>query len=305
MKTQLIIHPEELSEKWIDRAVALGVDVLGLHPVGGRHAHEHLATLLQRLETAEFRALLDTAAEKGLQIEYELHAGSFLAPRALFAAHPEYFREENGERVERGNFCCSSPEMLEIVAKNAAKLAKKLYRSTHNYYFWLDDRKDSECTCPKCRGLSPSDQQLLVMNRILAELRKTDPEAKLAYLAYYKCITPPEKVKPEKGIFVEYAPFEKDMKARVGEEPVGREVEALLRVFPKEDAKILEYWYDNSLFSEWKKPPKPFVPDNDLIRDDIAFYRKKGVAYISSFACYLGQDYEELYGEADFSAFRK
>ena len=121
MKTQLIIHPEELSEKWIDRAVALGVDVLGLHPVGGRHAHEYLAALLQRLETAEFRALLDTAAEKGLQIEYELHAGSFLAPRALFAAHPEYFREENGERVERGNFCCSSPEMMEIVAKNAAE----------------------------------------------------------------------------------------------------------------------------------------------------------------------------------------
>ena len=305
MKTQLIIHPEELSRKWIDRAVALGVDVLGLHPVGGRHAHESLAALLQRLETAEFRALLDEAAAKGLEIEYELHAASYLAPRELFCTHPEYFREAEGARTDRGNFCCSSPEMLEIVAKNAAELAKKLYRSTHNYYFWLDDRKDSECTCAKCRGLSPSDQQMLVMNRILSELRKTDPEAKLAYLAYYKCVTPPEKVKPEKGIFVEYAPFEKDMKARVGEEPMGREVEALLRVFPQEDAKILEYWYDNSLFSQWKKPPRLFVPDNDLIRDDIAFYRGKGVAYISSFACYLGEDYEELYGEADFSAFRK
>lgn len=305
MKTQLIIHPEELSLKWIDRAVALGVDVLGLHPVGGRHAHESLEALLQRLETPEFRALLDTAAQKGLEIEYELHAASYLAPRGLFAAHPEYFREADGVRTECGNFCCSSPEMMEIAAKNAAELAKKLYRSTHRYYFWLDDRKDSECTCPLCRGLSPSDQQMLVMNRLLAELRKTDPEAELAYLAYYKCVTPPETVKPDEGIFLEYAPFEKDMKARVGEEPIGRELEALFRVFPKEDAKILEYWYDNSLFSGWKKPPKLFAPDNSLIADDLAFYRGKGAQYISSFACYLGEDYEKLYGEADFSAFRK
>lgn len=304
MKTQLIIHPQELSRKWIDRAVSLGVDVLGLHPVGGRHAHESLAALLQRLETPEFRTLLDEAAGKGLKIEYELHAASYLAPRALFAEHPEYFRESEGVRTDRGNFCPSSPEMMEIVAKNAAELAKKLYRSTHNYYFWLDDRKDSECTCPKCRGLSPSDQQLLVMNRILAELRKSDPEAKLAYLAYFKCVAPPQAVKPSEGIFLEYAPFEKDMKARVGEEPIGREVDALLCVFPREDAKILEYWYDNSLFSNWKKPPKAFVPDNDLIRDDIAFYLGKGAEYISSFACFLGEDYEELYQEADLSAFR-
>ena len=73
----------------------------------------------------------------------------------------------------------------------------------------------------------------------------------------------------------------------------------------QEDAKILEYWYDNSLFSDWKKPPRRFTPDNSLIRDDIAFYRDKGIPYISSFACYLGKDYEALYGEPDLSAFSR
>lgn len=305
MKTQLLIHPEELNCKWIDRMAALGIDVLGLHPVGGSKAENSLKDLLGKLETPAFRALLDRAAEKGMEIEYELHAGSYLAPRELFAAHPEYFREREGERVADVNFCPSSVEMLNIVARRAAELARKLYRSTHNYYFWLDDKKESECHCPLCRALSPSDQQMLVMNRIVEELRKTDPEAKLAYLAYYKSTPPPEKVKPAPGIFLEYAPFEKDMKARVGEEPVGREVDALLAHFPAEDAKILEYWYDNSLFSKWKKPPVHFVPDNSLIADDIAFYRARGVEYISSFACYLGEDYEELWGEADLSAFAK
>lgn len=305
MKTQLLIHPEELNDKWIDRAARLGVDVLGLHPVGGKAAPESLRALLQKLETPAFRALLDRAAEKGLSIEYELHAAGYLAPRELFASHPEYFREWDGERVADVNFCPSSPEMLDIVARRAAELAGKLYRSTHNYYFWMDDKKESECHCPLCRELSPSDQQMLVMNRIIGELRKTDPEAKLAYLAYFKCTPPPEKVKPAPGIFLEYAPFEKDMTVRVGEEPVGREVDALLAHFPAKDAKILEYWYDNSLFSKWKKPPVRFVPDNRLIADDIAFYRARGAEYISSFACYLGKDYEALWGEADLSAFAK
>lgn len=305
MKTQLLIHPEELTDKWIRRAAGLGTDVLGLHPVGGRSACNSLKALLDMLETPDFRALLDRAAEKGLAIEYELHAGAYLAPRELFAEHPEYFRECEGERRADMNFCPSSHEMLEIVARRAAEVANKLYRSTHNYYFWLDDGKEGACHCPRCRELSPSDQQLLVMNRILGELKKTDPEARLAYLAYYGCMAPPEKVKPAPGIFLEYAPFEKDMKARVSEEPVGRELDALLKVFPAEDAKILEYWYDNSLFSNWKKPPARFLPDNALIADDVAFYRKRGIEYISSFACYLGADYEALWGEADLSAFDK
>ena len=143
------------------------------------------------------------------------------------------------------------------------------------------------------------------MNRIVKELRKTDPEARLAYLAYFQCILPPKQIKPAPGIFLEYAPFEKDMKVRVSQSPVDKELNDLLHIFSPEDSKILEYWYDNSLFSDWKKPPRRFTPDNSLIRDDIAFYRDKGIPYISSFACYLGKDYETLYGEPDLSAFSR
>lgn len=35
-----------------------------------------------------------------------------------------------------------------------------------------------------------------------------------------------------------------------------------------------------------------------------AFYREKGMQYISSFACYFGKDYTDLYGEPDLSAFQ-
>lgn len=305
MKTQLLIHPEELSREWIRRAVSLGINVLGIHPVGGTHACESMSDLLTRLKTPEFRVLLDETSDAGLEIEYELHAGSFLVPQNLFEEHPDYYREdENGQRSTAHNFCPSSAPMLDLVVQNAVELAKQLYRSSHNYYFGLDDTKRGNCHCAKCRRLSPSDQQLLIMNRILAGLRQYDPDAKLAYLAYFHCIQPPQVIKPATGIFLEYAPFEKNTAISVREQPIGEELDRLLTVFPQEDAKILEYWYDNSLFSNWKKPPKQFVPDNARIRDDLAFYREKGMQYISSFACYFGKDYTDLYGEPDLSAFQ-
>ena len=77
---KLLIHPEELSIQWIDRMVSQGVEILGLHPVGGDDAHASAARLLEQLETEAFRSLIDYACQRGLQIEYELHAASFLLP---------------------------------------------------------------------------------------------------------------------------------------------------------------------------------------------------------------------------------
>lgn len=306
MKKKLLIHPEELTRKWIDTMARLGVQVLGLHPVGGRNADESLSRLLLQVEDPEIRTLLDYAAEKGLNIEYEIHAMSSLLPRALYEAHPEYFRmDRDGRRVPDWNFCFSDEKALDDVTDHAVSLAGKFYRSTHQFYFWLDDSRDAYCHCDKCAGLSPSDQQLLAMNAIVGKLREVYPDAKLAYLAYMDTITLPEKIKPAPGIFLEYAPIDRDMKKSVRTMPPEEQenIRRLLQLFGKEDAWVLEYWLDNSLFSNWKKPPVRFQPDNAMIRDDIAFYREMGFDQISSFACYLGEDYEALYGAPDISSF--
>ena len=79
----------------------------------------------------------------------------------------------------------------------------------------------------------------------------------------------------------------------------------LIDYFGKSDSKILEYWYDNSLFSDYKKPPKQLVTNNKMILKDFEFYKSFGVESISSFACYLGEDYVKLYPKPDFSAFGK
>jgi hypothetical protein len=128
----------------------------------------------------------------------------------------------------------------------------------------------------------------------------------LAFLAYMDTLTPPTQVKPAEGIFVEYAPIDR---IRMKPVPPASEDDAAIRpllgYFGTQDAKVLEYWYDNSLFSGWKKPPVKFVPDAELVRGDCAYYKSAGFSYITSFACFLGEDYESLYGSVDITAFGK
>lgn len=306
MKIGLIAHPEELTKGEIAAFRAAGADVLGLHPVGGNKATSSLENLLIWLKTDKGRRLLSYARSLGLEIEYEMHAASFLVPREMFSSHPEYFREANGVRTNDYNFCVSSDEMLRTVANRAAELVSKLDYSSHDYYLWQDDVDGGECGCEKCRTLSASDQSLIVANAIADELRRFDSSARVCYLAYLGTLTPPKSVKPAPGVFLEYAPMKRDRSIPVWEDDnVKRELAALFDVFEPGEAKILEYWYDNSMFSNWKKPPKKFTPDNERIAKEIDFYRSLGVGNVTSFACYLGADYQALYGSPDFSAINR
>ena len=307
MKTSILIHPEELSKVWIDRMVDCGITTLGLHPEGGKNAIKSLQALLDSMQTQQFRDLIDYAKEKGLQVNYELHAMGYLLPRELFDTYPEYFRmDKNGNRVNDLNLCPSNEAALQLVADNAVSLAGQLYGSGNTYFFWLDDARQGLCQCEKCRSLSASDQQLLVINAMAKALRKKDPNAKIAYLAYFDALQIPQKEKPADGVFLEYAPMDKwNIRFRQSENiTAGAALEQqmckpLLDFFGREDSVVLEYWIDNSMFSDWKKPPKKLCCDALEVKRDVAYYLETGYENISVFGCFLGPDYEALYGAPD------
>ena len=102
-------------------------------------------------------------------------------------------------------------------------------------------------------------------------------------------------------------PFEKyTNKSENAGELIAREqkmLKPLLEFFGETDAKVLEYWYDNSLFSNWKKPPKLFKLKEAEMNADIAEFKDIGFDSIATFGCYLGEDYETLYGEVDITPF--
>jgi hypothetical protein len=108
---------------------------------------------------------------------------------------------------------------------------------------------------------------------------------------------------------LEYAPIDRDHHTPLSE--AGNEkntsqnqyIKELIQTFGADTAKVLDYWLDNSLFSNWTKPPKPLVADERVIHADFDYYSKLGFKDISCFACYLGADYVELHGEPDITAF--
>ncbi len=308
MRDSMLIHPEELSKKWIDRIADEGIGAIGIHPRGGKHAANSLEELLEMMKTAEYRELIDYARSRGLEVEYELHAAGYLLPRGLFESCPELFRMNgNGERTADCNLCVSNGEALDTVAQRAAELARTLYGSAERFYFWMDDGHGLSCSCPSCKKLSPSDQQLIVTNRMARAIRRYIPNARVAYLAYMDSVECPTRIAPTEGVFLEYAPFEKyTASGDNAAELIEREREALLPLmsfFDREPKKVLEYWYDNSMLSKWKKPPKEFILDEEGMGKDIAEYKELGFDGVSTFACFLGNDYEKLYGNVDIKPF--
>jgi len=299
----LLIHPDELSYRWIDRMTASKIPTLAFHPPGGKNADETMADLLNRLEDPEYRKMLDYGAEKGLKYEYEMHAARYLLPASEFENHPEWFRvNEEGVRTPDYNCCASSEEALDYIAEKAAEAAKKLYRNTHRYFFWLDDIKGARCDCPRCREMSSSDQAMTILNRMLRGIRRVNPRAKLCYLAYIDIIAPPKFVRPDEGIFLEYAPINRDLSRPISDPTCEKNVaEAqhlapLLSYFGTKDAQVLEYWMDNSLNCRWKLPYRllPFYPE--VIAQDVAYYRGLGFEHVTSFGCFLGEDYAKEFG---------
>ncbi|MBE6702876.1 MAG: DUF4838 domain-containing protein [Ruminococcaceae bacterium] len=308
----VVIHPDELGDQWFSRLCGSAIKTVGLHPVGGKKANESLEALFQAVKRGECDTKFEKLKQMGIALEYEVHAMSWLLPRELFATHPDWFREnEAGERVADFNLCVSAPGALTYVADRAAELAQVLRPTTHRYHLWIDDVRNSFCHCEKCRNLTPSDQALTVYNALLKGIRRVDPLATQCYLAYQNTEATPVSVKPDEGIFLEYAPFDRDFHTPLSDkssEKNQREtapVPELLRFFGKENAKVLEYWLDNSLFSKWKKPPQAFVLDLPVLREDLLFYEKLGFSDVTVFACYLGEDYQALYGEPEIDAYLK
>jgi hypothetical protein len=173
--------------------------------------------------------------------------------------------------------------------------------TTGRYFYWIDDGRPM-CFCGKCRGLSASDQALLLENEMVKALREFDPNASLAHLAYSLTLDPPREVRPDESVFLEFAPIgPRDRFIAKTDPSWNKEREALdgnLAVFPSATAQALEYWLDSSMWSHWAGRDKAVrVPwDRDVFERDLAFYGSRGVRNVTTFAVYLGADYVQKYG---------
>ena len=309
MKTKgIIIINRDFSLEWLDLLLKSGFNTVGLHSLyqyGGVEGH------INWLLKEETQQLIKTFEENGITIEHQLHAVDWLLPRSLFATNPNWFRvNDKGERVNDWNLCVSNEEALEFIENSAYKLAILLKQKSHNYYIWADDCLNSICHCEKCSKLSGADQSMIICNRILKGLKRFDKDARLSFLAYQDSLTVPT-VAPDKGVFLEFAPIDRNHFAKLnGEDQANvkvREIlQNLLKIFPANETQILEYFLDVSLFCKWKKEDaKALDLNEERLASDIDWYSSLNVAGITTFAGFIDSDWRAKYGDNDIILYGK
>lgn len=297
----VVLVPDDLTlADWPQRAKAAGLTTIGIHHQNSPQA------VIDCVQSDAGQRFCEKCRTLGVELEYELHAMKELLPRDLFAKTPDLFRmNDKGERIPDANCCVHSERALDIICENALAIAKVLRPTTSRYFYWGDDGKPW-CRCPKCRELSPSEQALVIENRLCRDLRKVDPEAQVAHLAYHGTLTPPRNVKPNEGVFLEFAPIKRryDIPYEQQQDPSLAEglhaLEANLEVFPKDTAQVLEYWLDVSRFSRWKRPGVKLPWNKEVFLADVETYRKKGIRHVTTFAAWIDADYRDRFGDLTF-----
>ena len=221
----VVITPRDVTlGNWPERARQAGLSTIALHPFPG--------TVLNFVRTDDGQKFVEQCRRLGLQVEYELHAMRELLPRSLFLKDKSLFRMNmNGDRVADANLCVRSSTALEIAAENALRFARSLQPTTLRYFFWGDDGQPW-CRCPRCRGLSDSDQVLQFENHLIKAIRTLHPAAALAHLAYASTLPPPRELKPEPGIFLEHAPIKRRYDIPYAEQNAPDQPDSLRRLMP-------------------------------------------------------------------------
>ncbi|HOX39014.1 MAG TPA: DUF4838 domain-containing protein [Candidatus Brocadiia bacterium] len=294
----VVLELGDFTLDWPALAARAGLNLIGLHK-----PESEMPSLAGSPRGID---LLERCAGNGISVETEIHAISHLMPRDLFAAHPEWFRLDQWTRRREPDFnlCPSSKEALKRVADAAADWAAHVPSTTGRFYFWPDDNR-SWCHCDSCARLGDSDQALIVANAIATAIRRVMSEARVAYLAYMGTLEPPCEIRPEKGVFLEFAPYRRCWKHPISSRDcaVNRRqtevLESLLNVFGTGGAQILEYWLDVSLFSGYRRPAGKLPPNCDVLKDDLRFYHSLGIRRVTTFACWLDAEYAGKFGDAD------
>jgi hypothetical protein len=299
----VVLIPSDLSlADWPERASRAGLNTIALH-------HSSSPQVVVRfIQSGPGQKFLEQCEQLDLEVEYELHAIKELLPRELFAQDPSLFRmDEKGQHTPDANCCVHSSHALEIIGEKAVSLSQVLRPTTGRYFLWGDDGRPW-CRCPKCNGLSDPDQALVLENHLLKSLRRVDRRATLAHLSYAKTLTAPSQVKPERGIFLEYAPIKRrydipySQQSQPGDADSLASLDANLKVFPRHTAQVLEYWLDVSRFSHWNRPAVKLPWNRDVFLADLDTYAARGIRNVTSFAVWIDADYTNQDAELRFIA---
>lgn len=217
--------------------------------------------------------------ERNMTIEVGGHGLPALLPRKLFRKMPQAFREVDGKRTRKHNFCPSSVEAKTVIQENARRYFQE-NPQIDVYHIWADDIPgDGWCGCVACAALSSSDQLLLATNMIAEVLADVHPQAELSFIAYLDTEAPPTQITPLHNVCLLWAPRTRNYGRATDDEqcPVNTPyypelLQAQIDSFATAGTiRVFEYYSDALLF----KSVLPIL--GNVMQHDLRFYRAVGV----------------------------
>ena len=131
---------------------------------------------------------------------------TLIPPSAYYNRHPEYFGIHKGQRSDKTQLCLSNEEMCDELIKNL----RKVMREKPGYWCYDVSQNDNNipCECERCAALvkkygGQSGALLWFVNKVAAEIKKTNPEVYISTLAYhYTRQAPTSDIRPADNVVV-------------------------------------------------------------------------------------------------------
>ena len=227
---------------------------------------------------------------RNMILEFGGHFLPAFVPRDLFQSHPEYFRmNDQGQRTNDYNFCLNSGA-VEVLRTGVRNHFTQLPEITY-FHMWADDLSGGGwCHCPKCRNVSPADQNLMAMKAVAGVLAEVNPKASLALLTYHDSASVPGQAPPS-NLFLFHAPRERcyrhafnDPACRRNREEYWKDWRDLHAMFSQTAPNTIHefnYYTDGLLDREMQPPQLGTVPA------DARYFRSVGLpVYQNLMVCF-------------------
>ncbi|MBO5922977.1 MAG: DUF4838 domain-containing protein [Lentisphaeria bacterium] len=209
--------------------------------------------------------------------------GGFYKPvsEKLFAKHPEYFALQNGKRVKGKQICISNLQVQNLVQEYIENIYKTVPPDHITYLFGMLDTTSGWCECASCRkldGSGPFDYINVstrfhkVAVKIMANIYKKYPDARLEAWAYHTYRTIPEGVKYDPRTLIYYCTHGRCYGHELNDPSCLRNVKQLelIKAWRKISSRMKVYEYANCT-------PVLYGCMEDILRKDLLLYRQLGL----------------------------
>ncbi len=232
--------------------------------------------------------LIPELEARGIVIEvgghgYENFLNAKMEGGRLFRMHPEWFgMDEKGRRTPDKHmvFCSTNPDAVRYLQNNVVAYLKS-HPEIEIFDFWPPDM-ERWCMCPECRKNSPERRHFELVNQMAKVLRKECPGVTLECLAYSRYVTPPEGIRLDPDVLLDFCPVTQNYEKQFYETGVPAN-ESFARDLARWRA---EFEGDISIYSyyrkyKWRSLPNVFP---HYLQNELKYFRDAGMQGISVYS---------------------